>query len=332
MACSKDQLLARLQDLQIDFAQYEHPVVMTVEDQGKCVGNMEGRLCKNLFIKDKKHRFYIISALADTKVDMKVLSQRLGLGKGGLRMAPEEALIEILQVPLGCVTPFALVNESARDVSLLLDKGIKTQERCIFHPLSNDMSILYCLERLGLGLGLALNSDGLDKFFKSVGRNPSYVDLEATPTVGKDQPPDLASFVPSGSMVLLDPPEKAISMQKASGNHVIASSIPKAVAEKTMKPSNNVCSVNHKSANAVKPSSCFTDSEKFVEEIMDIISAHVLTETKGGSIKQNGEELGTDIADRLKKCCVSELENLATMFKNTAYTEGFQSGRASLLR
>ncbi|KAK0576507.1 hypothetical protein LWI29_018611 [Acer saccharum] len=291
MACSKDQLLARLQDLQIDFAQYEHPVVMTVEDQGKYVGNMEGRLCKNLFIKDKKHRFYIISALADTKVDMKVLSQRLGLGKGGLRMAPDEALIEILQVPLGSVTPFALVNESARDVSLLLDKGIKTQERCIFHPLSNDMSI-------------SLNSDGLDKFFKSIGRDPSYVDLEANPTVGKDQPPDLAAFVPSGSMVLPDPPEKAVSMQNASGNHVIASSNPKAVA----------------------------DSEKFVEEIIDIISAHVLTETKEGSIKQNGEELGTDIADRLKKCCVSELKNLATMFKNTAYTEGFQSGKASVLR
>jgi hypothetical protein len=83
--------------------------------------------------KDKKNRFYIVSALADTKVDLKgmlnfvnlcsffnfpvfvvshineinlllrswaVLSQRLGLGKGGLRMAPEEALGELLQVCL----------------------------------------------------------------------------------------------------------------------------------------------------------------------------------------------------------------------------------------
>ncbi|KAJ1380174.1 YbaK/aminoacyl-tRNA synthetase-associated domain, partial [Sesbania bispinosa] len=73
--------------------------------------------------KDKKQRFYIISALVNTKVDIKVLSQRLGLGKGCLRMAPVEALGEVLQVPLGCVTPFALVNESARDVSLLLDQG-----------------------------------------------------------------------------------------------------------------------------------------------------------------------------------------------------------------
>jgi hypothetical protein len=52
--------------------------------------------------------------MVDTKVDMKVLSQRLGLGNGGIRMAPEEALGELLQVSLGCVTPFAVVNESAR--------------------------------------------------------------------------------------------------------------------------------------------------------------------------------------------------------------------------
>lgn len=127
-----------------------------------------------------------------------VLSQRLGLGKGGIRMAPEEALAELLQVlfivsstatmfliwtgwpflmlwfflkvSLGCVTPFAVVNESARyrlpchwlidvpllhmltdilfenflclrDVSLLLDQKFKNQTRCIFHPLSNDVSI-----------------------------------------------------------------------------------------------------------------------------------------------------------------------------------------------
>ncbi|GKE10839.1 prolyl-tRNA synthetase associated domain-containing protein 1, partial [Tanacetum coccineum] len=45
-----------------------------------------------------------------------ILQQRLGIGKG-LQMAPEEAFTEILQVSLcavGSVTPFALVNESAR--------------------------------------------------------------------------------------------------------------------------------------------------------------------------------------------------------------------------
>ncbi|KAI5674806.1 hypothetical protein M9H77_15170 [Catharanthus roseus] len=192
MGCSKDQLLNLLKELQIEFVQYEHPVVMTVEAQAKYVGHLKGALSKNLFLKDKKQRFYIVSALADTKVDLKVLSQRLGLGKGGMRMAPEEALTE---VPLGCVTPFALVNESARHVSLLLDQGFKNQECCFFHPLSNDMSI-------------ALNAHGLDKFLNSIGKKPAYVDLEANPPVGKDQPPDLAALVPSDVPILPDTQEE----------------------------------------------------------------------------------------------------------------------------
>ncbi|KAF6147713.1 hypothetical protein GIB67_003044 [Kingdonia uniflora] len=105
-----------MKELEINFARYDHPVVLTVEAQAKYVGHLGGGLSKNIFLKDKKHRFYIVSALADTTIDLKVLSQRLGLGKGGLRMAPEEALQEILQVPLGCVTPFALINDSARYV------------------------------------------------------------------------------------------------------------------------------------------------------------------------------------------------------------------------
>lgn len=42
--------------------------------------------------------------------------------------------------------------------------------------------------------------------------------------VGKDQPPDLAAFVPSGSTVLPDTPEKVASSQVSTGNHVILDS------------------------------------------------------------------------------------------------------------
>lgn len=165
MGYSKEQLVARLKELQIDFVSYEHPVVLTVEAQAKYVGHLGVGLSKNLLLKDKKHRFYVVSALANTNVDLKVLSQRLGLGKGGLRMAPEEALQQILQVPLGCVTPLALINDSARTVSLLLDQGFRAQECCLFHPLSNDTTI-------------SLTSHDLDKFLVSIGKQPSYVDLE----------------------------------------------------------------------------------------------------------------------------------------------------------
>ncbi|CAA2949367.1 prolyl-tRNA synthetase associated domain-containing 1 [Olea europaea subsp. europaea] len=218
MGYTKEQLLACLQELQIDFAQYEHPVVLTVEAQAKYVGHMKGALSKNLFLKDKKHRFYIVSALADTKVDLKVLSQRLGLGKGGLRMAPEEALGEILQVPPGCVTPFALVNDSAWHVCLLLDQRFKSQECCFFHPFSNDASV-------------AINSHDLDKFLNSIGKNPAYIDLEANPPVGKDLPPDLAGLIPSDAVVLPDPPEKRASSQGPNENLISVSNKPTATVD-----------------------------------------------------------------------------------------------------
>ncbi|PPD75867.1 hypothetical protein GOBAR_DD27211 [Gossypium barbadense] len=62
-----------LQELQIEFSQYEHPVVLTVEAQAKYVGNLGGALSKKFVLEgiDKKHRYYVVSALADTKVDLK---------------------------------------------------------------------------------------------------------------------------------------------------------------------------------------------------------------------------------------------------------------------
>ncbi|CAN7131532.1 unnamed protein product [Brassica rapa subsp. narinosa] len=302
MGFSKDHLLARLQELQIDYSKYEHPPVLTVEEQAKYVSSSEGALSKNLFLKDKKNRYYIISAMTDTKVDMKVLSQRLGLGKGGIRMAPEEALSELLQVSLGCVTPFAVVNESARDVSLLLDQKFKNQTRCIFHPLSNDVSI-------------SLNTLGLDKFLQSIGRDSVYIDLEANPVVGKDQPPDLAVYVPSNSVVVPELPTKTASFQTASKN-VSAEKTKPVASAKPSKLAGNVKSAVEDSALLV-----FKNPEKFVEEILDKTTALLLSEGKGENVEA--------LAETFRKRLTSEFTHLAVMYKNTAYSQGFYAGTRS---
>ncbi|XP_076883380.1 uncharacterized protein LOC143532133 isoform X2 [Bidens hawaiensis] len=308
MGVSKAQLLERLQAQQIQFSQYDHPVVMTVEEQAKHVGHIKAGLSKNLFLKDKKHRLYIVSALADTKVDLKVLSQRLGLGKGGLRMAPEEAVTEILEVPLGSVTPFALVNESARNVSLLLDQGFKTHECCFFHPLSNDTTI-------------SLNIQDLYTFVKSLGRIVAYVDLEANPTVGKDQPPDLANLVPSDISSVQNVVEKTANL-KIDGD---VNSKPVAVIAKASKVSSG-----QSKEKLVNTANSFADPEKFIEEILKKVTDIVVDEVKVENIKQRGDQLGVVVSNSIKKNLTLELKNLATTFKNTAYTEGFGAGRESI--
>ncbi|KAJ8424667.1 hypothetical protein Cgig2_003101 [Carnegiea gigantea] len=238
-------------------------------------------------------------------------------------MAPEEALPEILQVAVGCVTPFALINESARDVSLLLDQGLRTQDCCLFHPLANDMSI-------------ALNTAGLDKLLKSIGRVPVYVNLEANSPVGKDQPADLAAFVPSAAVLLPQPSGKA-----AAQNQQCANSDSTIITAKTLKQNNEVKSIKSKAPNAkdvkdeaghaVPSPRSFSNTQLFVDEVLDKASALIFSEISKENLKEHGDQLGAVVSEKFRSRLSSELDNLVMIFKNTAYTEGYHAGTLNRL-
>lgn len=185
MPLTKDELLAKLDGAGIKYTVYEHEAVMTVEAQVSALPGNPSTVLKNLFIKDKKHRCYIITALPDTKIDLQVLSARLGTGKGGIRMAPEDLLQAVLQVPLGSVTPLAVANPEAADVVLLLDAKVRdlspADTPVYVHPLVNTVSLAMAPEQLAAAL-------------RAVGREPLWVDLEADPKIDRDNPPDLKAI------------------------------------------------------------------------------------------------------------------------------------------
>lgn len=284
---TRESLLSFLQEHGVQCETYEHPVVMTVEEQAKHVGHQDGGLSKNLFLKDKKNRLYVVSALTTTTVDLKALSVRLGLGKGGLRMAPEESLQAVLQVPLGCVTPFALINESARSVSLLLDIGFKKQSRLFFHPLTNDAST-------------ALTAESLDVFLNAIGREPSYVDLEAAVVVGKDQPPDLAYLVPKEAETPETPTETKAPVVAPIAKEAPAKKQPKAVA--VSKEAKDVGRM----------------------DISTVLSS-ILDQAVAAGVDSLDEEKKVAVADSIRRRLAPDLESLLMMFKNTMYAEGFKS-------
>ncbi|CAL9751674.1 unnamed protein product [Musa acuminata subsp. burmannicoides] len=368
MGYTKDQLLARLKELQIDFFCYDHPAVLTVEAQAKYVGHLGGALSKNLLLKDKKHRYYVVSALANTNIDLKVLSQRLGLGKGGLRMAAEEALQEILQVPLGCVTPLALINDSARDVSLLLDQGFKSQQSCYFHPLTNEVTLLddhHSLDILILvssnlwsivffiskdhaftplfflkvqeliltisRINKTLSASSLDKFLISIGRQPSYVDLEANPAVGKDNPPDLASLAPSGVPTLPDKVENAVT-SIPTGNDGLTVKKPTKLAGEAKSPAALQKEKLQKVQSSIDPLAEATNIEKLVKEIMDKTSTAFLNEFAEITKDLNDPQIAPSVSDVVKRRVSSDLEHMMMSLKNAAYTQGFQAGFQATLR
>ncbi|KAH7330830.1 hypothetical protein KP509_20G004200 [Ceratopteris richardii] len=299
-AVSKEALLSRLQGLGINSIVHEHPVVMTVEEQSKHIGHLGTTLSKNLFLKDKKGRLYLVSALATTTVDLKALSQRLGLGKGGLRMAPEDALQEILKVPLGSVTPFALINPSSRSVILLLDHQYQNQPKLLFHPLVNDSTI-------------EISNGDFNLFLKSIDRTPSYVDFEAVVTVGKDQPPDLAGFVtelaeqPSS----LDTKQSIASTQNCSIKEVASAKFPNS---KLKVPKEKV----HIEG----------EFQKLIRDPQELVN-HILDETIKATmekVKDVTHYTDTSISNEIKSQIGPDLQNLIMLFKNTAYTQGFVAG------
>jgi Ala-tRNA(Pro) deacylase len=45
--------------------------------------------------------------------------------------------MEVLGIPAGSVTPFALINDEARRVTVILDADMMRHERLNYHPLEN---------------------------------------------------------------------------------------------------------------------------------------------------------------------------------------------------
>jgi Ala-tRNA(Pro) deacylase len=132
-------LLKVLDEAQIPFVLYEHPPLFTVEEAFEFNRTIEGSHSKNLFLKDKKNQFFLVSVLEHKRVDLKQLSKTYG--KGGLSFAKEKDLKAILNLMPGSVTPYGLMHDLKCQVIFLLDQDLIAHEKVNFHPLRNDMTV-----------------------------------------------------------------------------------------------------------------------------------------------------------------------------------------------
>jgi len=138
-AFNRTSLLQLLKDLGISFTQHEHPPVFTVEEAQMHCAHLPGVHCKNLFLRNKKKRYWLVVLLDDTKVDLKSLGNTIEAG--GLSFASPERLMEHLGVIPGAVTPLALVNDTDRKVTVFIQKAILDAPLANFHPLDNSATL-----------------------------------------------------------------------------------------------------------------------------------------------------------------------------------------------
>jgi Ala-tRNA(Pro) deacylase len=156
------QLFARLDRLGIAHRTVEHPPVYTVEEAKALRGNLPGHHIKNLFLRNKKEEMWLVVALEDRAIDLKRLGEVLGAGR--LSFGSADRLKRYLGVEPGSVTPLSLVNDEARAVQLVLDRGVADGGPVNAHPLVNTMTT-------------ALAPADLLRFFEATGHTPRWLDF-----------------------------------------------------------------------------------------------------------------------------------------------------------
>lgn len=136
MLLNSENLLTMLGEFGIDTNTIEHQPLRTVEESRCLRGNIEGGHVKNLFLKDKKKRYWLLVTLEDTMIDLKATAALLDAQK--FSFANSDELFEMLGIIPGAVSPLAVINDVNGLVSVVLDQRLVEVSPLNFHPLRND--------------------------------------------------------------------------------------------------------------------------------------------------------------------------------------------------
>ena len=137
MALTPDELLADLTRLGIDHHTEHHEALFTVEQSKALYGKMPGGQTKNLFIKDKKGRHFLVAMEHDAVVDLKTIHTRL-CGQGRVSFGNAEDMQAFLGVLPGSVTLFGIINDTTNQVTVFIDEGLMAYDKINAHPLTNE--------------------------------------------------------------------------------------------------------------------------------------------------------------------------------------------------
>lgn len=141
----------------------EHPPLRTVEEAKALRGDIAGAHTKNLFLKDKKGRFFLIVTGENARLDLKQVAAAIG-ASGKLSFGPADALAELWGVQPGAVTPFGAINDKDGRVQVILDKALMEEEIWNHHPLVNTMTT-------------SIRRDDLIRFLEATRHPPKVVAL-----------------------------------------------------------------------------------------------------------------------------------------------------------
>ena len=155
---TSDDLFAYLDALGISYDNHEHRPVFTVAEGKDLRETIEGGHTKNLFVKDKKSRYFLLTVEENATVDLKTVHTLLG-ASGRVSFAKPEPMMDYLGVEPGSVTALGAINDTEHQVTFIFDASLMENEVINCHPLRNTATT-------------SIHRDDLLRFIEATGHEP----------------------------------------------------------------------------------------------------------------------------------------------------------------
>jgi Ala-tRNA(Pro) deacylase len=126
-----------LDSLGITHKTKHHAAVFTVAESESLRDEIHGGHTKNLFLKDKKDQYFLLTVDEHATVDLKTVHTIVG-GASKFSFGKPEKLMDYLGVIPGAVTAFGVFNDVDKNVTIVLDADLMKNEIVNCHPLSNE--------------------------------------------------------------------------------------------------------------------------------------------------------------------------------------------------
>lgn len=143
----REKVFELLNSLGIEYQVMNHRAVFTVDDMDDLKITQYGDVCKNLFLRDAKgERHFLVVLNKDKKADLKSIQKQLDCTR--LSFASEDRLYKYLHIEKGEVSPLAIINDSVRNVEVVIDNDLAEKNKLGFHPNDNTATVWISFEDL----------------------------------------------------------------------------------------------------------------------------------------------------------------------------------------
>jgi Ala-tRNA(Pro) deacylase len=136
----------------------EHAPVFTVAESVALRDEIPGGHTKNLFVKDKKDNYFLMTVEEHAVVDLKTVHTVIGAASR-VSFGRAEMLMEYLGVIPGAVTAFGMINDAQGKVKMIVDADLMAFDTINCHPLRNDATT-------------SIGSKDLLRFIEATGHEP----------------------------------------------------------------------------------------------------------------------------------------------------------------